>query len=651
MQDQFDELIKYWFPNDKYQKFWFDQSQDAEIYKKFNELLKTCQNKSYNISNMLFMELFEHIVLFDQITRNIARVENTNHRINDEIALNMAKEMIKHNIDLKFPIHQRIFILFPFRHARKTEYLDIVVDRIKLYKETSKILDMFYLATLKDYTNMTDKIIVYDNTISCHPQYSESIHDAICLSMGFPTKDKLKLNCELFKTVQKFMSNNNIKKIGLSLSGGVDSNVLMYILYQLRLAKKIDTIVAIHINYKNRPESEMERNYLIEVCQYFNIPIIVRNVCHMTRDSCPDRTVYENETKKIRFVTYQYAIEKYGLSGICLGHHKDDIAENVFMNLMKCTTLFDLLGMSEKSDFMNVNIFRPMLSHRKKIIYDFSYRHDIMYFHDSTPDWSARGKMRRKVFPMLDDLLGADDMIMGKLFSIGKESNELRGTFYRLMNDDLNITKRSAGYIVNFSNKMEHTTAYWSKILINVFHKDWITMITHKNLEVFVEWIKTSIKKYNECLEKNIYPEMTKCVLSNSYNAYLDGNDMLYLISLDDLENFSQINKEIIIDSDDIKLDTEKWNICITKTNHQQTKKIQISDLINGMIYYTEPLPPSNKLTLCGKLHPNDTTRKLFSRVNAFDNYMPKITSGHENFEPIDYVSISMKLKTWNHCP
>jgi predicted phosphoadenosine phosphosulfate sulfurtransferase len=63
----------------------------------------------------------------------------------------------------------------------------------------------------------------------------------------------------LFLNIQASLKKHRI--IAVSLSGGVDSMVLLVILCQLRKMKQIDAIYAIHINYGNRKESFVEATF------------------------------------------------------------------------------------------------------------------------------------------------------------------------------------------------------------------------------------------------------------------------------------------------------------------------------------------------------------------------------------------------------
>ena len=406
-----DTILSYWFPNDQYQKFWFDGSKDEEIYNNFYDILINIDTADTEVEEK---DIFAKLILFDQIARNICRYKNISNIGNIgytylDISLSLANLLLSTNADHKYPIYQRIFMLLPLRHSRITSNLNIVMNRIQIYikdcvnESDIGFLNRFRLATLKDYSLVTDTIEIIHTPLEQHPSYDPIIHDDICCNM----KIAKSINIEaftLYQNVKKYLFDNNIDRVAVSLSGGVDSNVLLYIFHHMRETNIIKSLVAIHVNYNFRDESSAEANYLYEVCRYMNIPMITRKIEQFPIEiyNIVGRNFYEEETKELRFNLYKYVIKKYHIQGICLGHHKDDLIENVFMNLMKGRDLLELFNMPAFAIINNVPIIRPMLQNPKIDIYKIATKYGIMYFKDTTPDWSFRGTMRRKIFPEIE---------------------------------------------------------------------------------------------------------------------------------------------------------------------------------------------------------------------------------------------------------
>jgi tRNA(Ile)-lysidine synthase TilS/MesJ len=140
---------------------------------------------------------------------------------------------------------------------------------------------------------------------------------------------------------------------------------------------------------------------LSDYCDKLGIVFYKRVIDFMSRDSV-DREFYEKTTKDIRFATYRYLSELHQIDGWCLGHISDDVSENVMMNLCSGRDLLDLSVMNVNSKIDGVTIFRPFLNTKKSEIYEFAHQHSLPYLNDTTPEWSLRGVMRRKIVPAME---------------------------------------------------------------------------------------------------------------------------------------------------------------------------------------------------------------------------------------------------------
>ena len=235
----------------------------------------------------------------------------------------------------------------------------------------------------------------------------------------------------LVRVIDVFCRENKVYETGaiVSLSGGVDSMVTLAILLYLKQRYNFSLYTA-SINYGLREESIDEINFLREYTDFFGITSYVSEVKNLSRKKSDSgsRTEFESASRIIRFDTYKQIIQDNFLSqysnniGVFVAHHKDDIVENIFTNIMKGGDVLDLEVMKPISTIHDVIIFRPLLSFKKQVIYDFAHKYDIPYFLDTTPDWSRRGKMRNEIFPLLDSVFGID--WHNKMKNIGSQSNE-----------------------------------------------------------------------------------------------------------------------------------------------------------------------------------------------------------------------------------
>ncbi|CAN0016024.1 unnamed protein product, partial [Phaeothamnion confervicola] len=136
------------------------------------------------------------------------------------------------------------------------------------------------------------------------------------------------------------------------------------------------------------------------------------------------REEYEREARTIRFDTYKQVLAAHGAPAVFFGHHEGDVQENVISNVMRGSALLGLSGMEETGVISGVAVWRPLLPHGKTDIFEFAHRFGVPYFKDTTPTWATRGKLRRRLLPLLEDVYGAG--LYAHLSRLADEANQLR---------------------------------------------------------------------------------------------------------------------------------------------------------------------------------------------------------------------------------
>ena len=213
--------------------------------------------------------------------------------------------------------------------------------------------------------------------------------DFLFLTESVDTKDVL------LNSLSDYCKAQECQTFFVSLSGGVDSMVIASIIKYLKYDVK-----CIHINYNNRDESVKEAEFLKLWCEKNKIELIYKNIVDFKRKD-KGRKYYEEQTRIIRFNLYKQVLKDFEKGSIILGHHDDDIIENVFNNICKGGFLLNLKVMNKTSVISGVNISRPLMGFRKSDIYYFANKYKVAFFKDTTPPWSVRGKFRTTFSPEL----------------------------------------------------------------------------------------------------------------------------------------------------------------------------------------------------------------------------------------------------------
>lgn len=314
------------------------------------------------------------------------------------------------------------------------------------------------------------------------------------------------INNELVNAIQLFCSNQlQMKnKFIVSLSGGVDSMVLIFIIKSLGY-----TVIGAHLNYNNRIETIDEEQFLIDFCRFNDIKLHIERVSHVKRGDIK-RDNYEKITKDIRLNFYKTVMEIENCDSILLAHHKDDIIENIFANLSRGRNILDLAVIRQKTIINNIILYRPMIEFYKSSIYEYAEKYQVPYFKDTTPDWSVRGKYRNQILPKLETTFSN---VKQNLLNISNQSNDWSSIINKKIIEPFleNITMRDNNIVIFSVEKyLDYPLSFWHTIFMFIFHKYSKKCPSHKSIDNFIFIINNK----NHC----------KITLSSDTNSYLKNN-------------------------------------------------------------------------------------------------------------------------------
>ncbi len=162
-----DNILNYWFPNQLYNKFWFATDSQVDNYindtyyetmVKLFDYLKTETNDS--LEKLKNKQLIAYIVVLDQFSRNIARVnQNVDNTVISEMTLlasKLSNLWINKKIYLVEPINQTVFALMPLRHSFMLHDYKVILDVLEEVKDKeTEIYKKFKAQTVRRYNLLT----------------------------------------------------------------------------------------------------------------------------------------------------------------------------------------------------------------------------------------------------------------------------------------------------------------------------------------------------------------------------------------------------------------------------------------------------------------------------------------------------------------
>ena len=312
-------------------------------------------------------------------------------------------------------------------------------------------------------------------------------------------------------------------KIIVSLSGGVDSIVALYI-----LSKISKNVIAVHINYNNREESQDELDFVNYYCNYLGVRLIYRTITEIKRDSCLSnglRELYEDITRKIRYHMYELLSETN--TYILLGHNKDDCFENIITNITNKNSYNNLSGMVTLKTIDNLNFWRPMLNITKKDIIHFAYLNNIPHLCDSTPKWSVRGKIRDDLRPLLCNLKNNTD--------IQQDESTIESFF------TLKEHIQESGIIINdiIINKLLNNINNVNNVLFGTYSIDDLDTLKYKSISKMF-FTKLNINISNKTLN-DFVEYLDRFRLTNNERKFMLNKNNIFMIKNSDNDLYKKI--------------------------------------------------------------------------------------------------------------
>jgi tRNA(Ile)-lysidine synthetase-like protein len=544
-QQQIQSILRYWFgqyaPETSQKKLWMIASSsvelrervDAEIAERFEDTISGLAQEDgiwyewcHDVELYGYAGKVAAIVALDQFSRHVTRhyAGQEECAIPPQIKLDarayQTAQMFteQHEQEIRcgmVPLPIYIFALMPYRHAStfsSIQYVRECIDKsVVMEEQMDAMIRRFRKATNRRMAVLQDEaqrtgLSETDEKNGSNIASNEIKDEDILETFPFEADMSSAKNHIVHKTIASFLAARGVRPSGkqpsqttpviVSLSGGVDSMVIASVLAHLcHESNHHLKIVAIHIDYANRPESGAEAAYVSRYCELLRIDYKCRRIDEVTRGVAV-RDDYERIAREARYSMYRQTVVEYtngdsGMEvGIILGHHRGDLRENVLSNSHKGSGPLDLSGMTDVSTNDGVVIYRPLLSLEKKEIFDYANCFGVPYFKDTTPHWSTRGKLRNKLLPLLQEIYGEGSM--DNLSTLATESDEARELLHKTVLAPFldQVEHKPMGITFATQPWKEQGLFFWKFVLREALHSAGLGMFSNKSVIAFLERVQ-----------------------------------------------------------------------------------------------------------------------------------------------------------------
>ncbi|MCH5183329.1 MAG: tRNA lysidine(34) synthetase TilS [Oscillospiraceae bacterium] len=182
-------------------------------------------------------------------------------------------------------------------------------------------------------------------------------------------------------------------------SGGVDSSVLLHLLFSLREELGL-RLSACHFHHGIRgEEADRDEAFCASVCRELDIPLYhgAADVPALVRRTGKSP---EEAARDARYDWFAVLGKKEGIDRFATAHHKNDQAETVLFRLLRGTTVAGLRGIPPKRG----DVIRPLLCLSRGEIEAYAREHGIAYCTDVTnfSEKHTRNYIRMTLLPAME---------------------------------------------------------------------------------------------------------------------------------------------------------------------------------------------------------------------------------------------------------
>lgn len=235
---------------------------------------------------------------------------------------------------------------------------------------------------------------------------------------------------KLLQIVEKTISTYGMLKpkdsVVIGVSGGPDSVALLHVLFLIapRLSLKLGVA---HLNHRLRQnDSDRDAQFVEALAKKYDLPCYSHKK-DVRRYQIESRLSLEEAARRVRYTFLDRVANANQYNKIAVGHHSDDNAELILMNLFRGSGTQGLSGIPPVRD---QKIIRPLIMLSRSEIIDFLSQNKLEYVSDAsnTNTHHLRNRVRHDLIPLLKTAYNPKiSDILNRLSSILRSEEEWIG--------------------------------------------------------------------------------------------------------------------------------------------------------------------------------------------------------------------------------
>ena len=186
-------------------------------------------------------------------------------------------------------------------------------------------------------------------------------------------------------------------KILISVSGGVDSSILVHLFQRCKL-----NFGLIHCNFQLRGKaSERDQEFVGKMAKTIGVPIFTQKF-DTERVAKEQGISTQMAARYLRYDWFEQIRGSNGFDWVATAHHRDDLVETLILNFIKGAGIQGFEGIRLKWG----NVIRPLLFASKGAILEYAKKNQIKWREDKSnlSNIYQRNQLRNEIIPKLKEL-------------------------------------------------------------------------------------------------------------------------------------------------------------------------------------------------------------------------------------------------------
>lgn len=261
------------------------------------------------------------------------------------------------------------------------------------------------------------------------------------------------LRCVKMNKIEQLIIDNNLIKegetIAVACSGGQDSMCLLNILMHLKHRLKYN-LVAVNVDHGLRATSANDSSFVKKYCERHDIKLYSFTL-DINKLCANKKLGVEQGAREGRYQVFNKLLDDGVVNKIALGHHMQDQAETILLNIFRGAGVAGACGMELNRDN---RFIRPLLYTPKTEIQAYIQANDIPFVEDETNlqnDYS-RNYIRNMIMPLIRNRWQNADATICEFGKLCRRDNEFINSQISknaIIKESSNTVKAYSSYFFN----------------------------------------------------------------------------------------------------------------------------------------------------------------------------------------------------------